>query len=87
MTQARRPAIGEALKPHDVVLVLGGPMHIYTVDGHGQTAAAHRLCSSLRPHLKRHYLRPNIGHYGVFSGSKWERQAYPQVRNMVLAMS
>ena len=53
----------------------------------GQTAAAHRLCSSLRPHLKRHHLQPGVGHYGLFSGSRWERQVYPQVRNMVLAMS
>jgi len=53
----------------------------------GQTAAAHLLCSSLRPHLKRHHLQPGVGHYGVFSGSKWEKQVYPQVRNLVLAMS
>lgn len=53
----------------------------------GQTAAAHDLCSSLRPHLKRHYLQAGVGHYGLFSGSKWERQIYPQVRNIVLAMA
>lgn len=53
----------------------------------GQTAAAHDLCSSLRPHLKRHHLQPGVGHYGLFSGSKWEKQVYPQVRNLVLAMS
>lgn len=53
----------------------------------GQTAAAHTLCSTLRPHLKRHHLQPGVGHYGVFSGSKWEKQVYPQVRNLVLAMS
>lgn len=53
----------------------------------GQTAAAHALCSGLRPHLKRHYLQLGVGHYGVFSGSKWQKQVYPQVRNMVLAMS
>jgi poly(3-hydroxybutyrate) depolymerase len=54
--------------------------------GVGQTAAAHLLCTSLRPHLKRHHLQPGVGHYGVFSGSKWEREIYPQVRNLVLAM-
>lgn len=52
----------------------------------GQTAAAHDLCSSLRPHLKRHHLQPGVGHYGVFSGGKWERQIYPQVRSLILAM-
>jgi polyhydroxyalkanoate depolymerase len=53
----------------------------------GQTSAAHTLCSGLRPHLKRHHLQPGVGHYGVFSGSKWEKQVYPQVRNMILAMN
>ncbi|WCT72284.1 polyhydroxyalkanoate depolymerase [Sphingomonas naphthae] len=53
----------------------------------GQTAAAHDLCSSLRPHLKRHHLQAGVGHYGVFAGRKWEQQIYPQVRNLVLAMA
>jgi polyhydroxyalkanoate depolymerase len=53
----------------------------------GQTSAAHDLCSSLRPHMKRHYLQPGVGHYGVFSGSRWENQVYPQVRNFVLGAS
>jgi polyhydroxyalkanoate depolymerase len=53
----------------------------------GQTAAAHDLCTGLRPHLKRHHLQPGVGHYGLFAGSRWENQIYPQVRNLVLAMS
>lgn len=54
--------------------------------GLGQTAAAHDLCSSLRPHLKRHHLQANAGHYGVFNGRRWEREIYPVVRNFVLAL-
>jgi len=54
--------------------------------GVGQTAAAHLLCTGLRPHMKRHYLQPNVGHYGIFAGSKWDRQVYPQVKAHVLAM-
>jgi polyhydroxyalkanoate depolymerase len=53
--------------------------------GIGQTAAAHALCSGLRPHLKRHHLQPGAGHYGVFSGKRWEAQVYPQVRHAILA--
>lgn len=53
----------------------------------GQTAAAHLLCTGLRPHLKRHHLQPGVGHYGLFAGSRWEKEVYPQVRNLVLAMS
>jgi poly(3-hydroxybutyrate) depolymerase len=54
--------------------------------GLGQTAAAHELCASLRPHLKRHHLQANAGHYGVFSGRRWEHEVYPAVRNLILAM-
>lgn len=53
----------------------------------GQTAAAHTLCSGLPPHLRRHHLQIGAGHYGVFSGSKWEKEVFPQVRNMILAMN
>lgn len=52
----------------------------------GQTTAAHDLCSSLRPHLKRHHLQANVGHYGVFNGRRWDREIYPVVRNHILAM-
>jgi polyhydroxyalkanoate depolymerase len=52
----------------------------------GQTAAAHDLCRSLRPHLRRHHLQANVGHYGVFNGKRWEREIYPAVRNLILAM-
>lgn len=51
----------------------------------GQTAAAHDLCTGLRPHKKMHYMQPGAGHYGVFSGRRWENQVYPTVRNMILA--
>jgi poly(3-hydroxybutyrate) depolymerase len=52
----------------------------------GQTAAAHDLCHSLRPHLKRHHLQANVGHYGVFNGKRWENEIYPVVRNHILMM-
>ena len=51
----------------------------------GQTLAAHDLCSSLRPYRKRHHMQAGVGHYGVFSGKKWENQIYPLVKNVILA--
>jgi poly(3-hydroxybutyrate) depolymerase len=51
----------------------------------GQTVAAHDLCGSLRPYLKRHYVQPGVGHYGVFSGSRWNNQIYPMVKSVILA--
>jgi poly(3-hydroxybutyrate) depolymerase len=53
--------------------------------GAGQTLAAQALCSKIKPSKKRHHLQPGVGHYGVFSGSKWEKQIYPIVRNFILA--
>ncbi len=51
----------------------------------GQTLAAHDLCSSLRPYLKRHHLQPGVGHYGVFSGNRWTNQIYPILKNVILS--
>ena len=52
----------------------------------GQTAVAHELCTALRPHLKRHHLQANVGHYGVFNGRRWEKRDLSVVRNLILAM-
>lgn len=49
----------------------------------GQTMAAHDLCTGLRPYMKSHHLQPGVGHYGVFSGKKWENQIYPVVRDHI----
>ena len=51
----------------------------------GQTVAAHELCNKLRPYLKRHHMQAGVGHYGVFSGKRWENQVYPIVKNVILA--
>lgn len=51
----------------------------------GQTSAAHELVPKLRPHLRSHHLQPGVGHYGVFSGRKWENQIYPTVRSVILS--
>jgi poly(3-hydroxybutyrate) depolymerase len=51
----------------------------------GQTVAAHDLCNKLRPYLKRHHMQSGVGHYGVFSGKRWENQIYPIVKNVILS--
>lgn len=51
----------------------------------GQTVAAQDICTSLRPHLRRHHMQAGVGHYGVFSGRRWKGQVYPLVRSHVLA--
>jgi len=49
----------------------------------GQTLAAHDLCTSIKPYRKHHHLQPGVGHYGVFSGTRWKREIYPAVRSHI----
>jgi polyhydroxyalkanoate depolymerase len=65
---------------------------LFTVEGEkddicavGQTLAAQELCSGIRPYRKRHHMQPGAGHYGVFSGKKWEGQIYPLLKNTILS--
>ena len=51
----------------------------------GQTVAAQDLCTSIRPHMKTHHIQTGVGHYGVFSGRRWNQQIYPRVRDMIHA--
>jgi poly(3-hydroxybutyrate) depolymerase len=78
---------GDAVEPRAIKRTM-----LLTVEGErddicavGQTAAAHDLCSGLRPYLKRHHMQAGVGHYGVFSGNRWTNQIYPLVRNVILA--
>ena len=51
----------------------------------GQTLAAHDLCKGIKPFRKKHYVQAGVGHYGVFSGTRWQTQIYPMVKNTILA--
>ena len=78
-----RPVDPAAIRHTALLTVEGGRDDICAL---GQTAAAHDLCRSLRPHLRRHHLQANVGHYGVFNGKRWEREIYPVVRNLILSV-
>jgi poly(3-hydroxybutyrate) depolymerase len=78
---------GERVEPRAIKRTM-----LLTVEGErddicavGQTAAAHELCSGLRPYLKRHHMQAGVGHYGVFSGNRWSKQIYPLLKNVILA--
>ena len=49
----------------------------------GQTLAAQDLAKNLRPYMRTHYVQPGVGHYGVFSGRRWQNQIYPMVRDVI----
>jgi polyhydroxyalkanoate depolymerase len=77
-----RPVDPSAIRKTMLLTVEGERDDICAV---GQTLAAHDLCTGLRPYRKRHHMQPGVGHYGVFSGKKWESQIYPLVKNLILA--
>ena len=49
----------------------------------GQTLAAQDLCASLREYMRTHYIQAGVGHYGVFSGKRWNNNIYPVVRAVI----
>jgi len=49
----------------------------------GQTLAAQDLCTGLRQYMRTHYIQAGVGHYGVFSGKRWNNNIYPIVRDII----
>ncbi len=50
----------------------------------GQTEAAHDVFRGLPPKLRKHYVQEGVGHYGVFSGSKFQSGIYPVIRDFAM---
>ncbi|MDD2878204.1 MAG: polyhydroxyalkanoate depolymerase [Acidiphilium sp.] len=76
---------GQTVKPKAI-----GKTFLFTVEGErddicppGQSVAALDLCSGLNATRKRNYLQLGVGHYGIFSGSRWAREIYPQLREII----
>src|SRR3954454_1778096 len=53
------------------------------ISGVGQTEAAHRLCSHIPSSMRVHYVQPNVGHYGVFNGSRFATEIAPRIQAFV----
>ncbi len=53
------------------------------ISGLGQTEAALSLAANAPD--KRHLVAPACGHYGLFSGSRWREQIYPEVSGFIHA--
>ena len=49
----------------------------------GQTMAAHDVFSNIPEEMRHNHLQEGVGHYGVFSGSKFEQGIYPVIRDFV----
>jgi poly(3-hydroxybutyrate) depolymerase len=53
------------------------------ISGVGQTRGAHDLCTGLAEKDKAHHLQMGVGHYGVFSGSRFARDIAPLIRKFM----
>lgn len=49
------------------------------ISGVGQTEAAQDLCANIPAELRLHYLQKDVGHYGVFNGSRFRKEIAPRV--------
>lgn len=82
LTYRGRPVNPAAIRRSALMTVEGERDDICAV---GQTLAAQDLCTSIRPYMKTHHVQTGVGHYGVFSGRRWNQQIYPRVRDMIHA--
>ena len=80
LTYKGRPVNPAAIRRTALITIEGERDDICAV---GQTLAAQDLASSLRPYLRTHYVQPGVGHYGVFSGKRWQNHIYPVVRDVI----
>jgi poly(3-hydroxybutyrate) depolymerase len=51
--------------------------------GLGQTEAAHDLCTNVAVDEHYYYVQPGVGHYGVFSGTRFRSEIQPRIREMI----
>ncbi len=53
------------------------------ISGIGQTKAALDLAAGLDESRKRYLMAPDVGHYGIFNGSKWRTRIAPVVEEFI----
>ena len=55
------------------------------ISGIGQTKAALTISSGLPDAMKHYHLAPEVGHYGIFNGSKWRDKIAPVVEEWIVS--
>jgi poly(3-hydroxybutyrate) depolymerase len=53
------------------------------ISGIGQTRAALHLATGLSESRKQYFLAADVGHYGIFNGSRWRKQIAPVVEDWI----
>ncbi|MGI2036016.1 polyhydroxyalkanoate depolymerase [Rhizobium panacihumi] len=49
------------------------------ISGLGQTQASHTICPNIPADKRMHYVQPDVGHYGVFNGSRFRKEIAPRI--------
>ena len=53
------------------------------ISGVGQTQAAHDLCINIPDSMQIDYVQQGVGHYGVFSGTRFRTEIQPRIREFI----
>jgi poly(3-hydroxybutyrate) depolymerase len=53
------------------------------ISAHGQTTAAHSLTTNLPADRQYHHFQLDVGHYGIFNGSRWRTLIMPRIRHFI----
>lgn len=69
-----------AIKDTAIMTIEGGRDDI---TGEGQTHITHTLCNALADDKKEAYTNPDVGHYGVFNGSRWREVIQPKLADFI----
>jgi poly(3-hydroxybutyrate) depolymerase len=80
LTYKGRPVNPGSIKRMGLMTVEGEKDDICSI---GQTLAAQDLCTGVRAYRKVHHMQAGVGHYGVFSGRRWNNEIYPLLRDFV----
>ena len=69
---------------HDIaILAIEGERD--DISGIGQTKAALKISTGIDATMKKYHMAPEVGHYGIFNGSKWRDKIAPVVEDWILA--
>lgn len=80
MTFRGEPVDFGAIRDMPLLTVEGGKDNFCPL---GQTEAAHAICPNIPQEKRRHHVEENVGHYGVFAGSRFQKDIYPVIRDFV----
>lgn len=87
LSKGKLQSRGHPIRPQDItntaILAIEGAHD--DIVGVGQTKAILELCKNVPAHKKQYHLQEDVGHYGLFSGSKFRNNIVPIIRTFTKA--